>query len=134
MDKDLLNEAFDRYEKMKFLDRIGNLVLPRLTGDHDMDVESRKLDIMLKKRMLGMDSSQEYEDSINGNGRSFWAQMAPSFAIRGLDAISEPSLIPKYKVAHSIADMLPSNVSNITKAGSKYGAGISRGLRAALYL
>ncbi len=135
MDKDLINLAFDRYEKMKLLDKLGNMALSRVSGEHDRDLELKKLDILTKKRMLGLPiSSQDYEDAVNED-IPFYAKLAPGLSRRAFQQIPEPfSLAPHYKVAHSIADMLPSNVNTLTKAGSKYGSGIERILRAAAAL
>lgn len=135
MDENLLNLAFDRYQRMRMMDKIGNFALDRYTGDSQLDRQEKMLSILAKKRMLGIpDSSDEYEDSINGSS-SLWSSIGPSLGNKALSKIPEPfSLTPHYKVAHSVADMLPSSLSNIAKAGSKYGSRLGALGRAALYL
>ena len=133
LDQESINTIFDRYEKMKLLEKLGGVVEDRYFRN-PLDEEDKKLSILTKKKMLGLPiDSEDYEDATN-TGESFYSQVAPSLAKHGIQAIPGPSFMsgakhppvePIYQVASFVEDLLPSVRKSSTKIakGSYYGAG-----------
>lgn len=135
LDSDTLNQAFDRYERMKMLEKLGSVAEDRYFRN-PLDEEEQKLSILQKKKSLGlpMDSS-DYEDATN-NDKSFFSTIAPSLKKRGIQAIPGPSPFdgvkhdPVFKVATFVDRLLPSVEKSSTKIskGAYYGGAKLPGL------
>ncbi len=61
----LVRGVLKRYGQFELTGRAGNYLLDKVTGVADMDRENKQLDIAMKKRVLGMQDSEDYEDSVN---------------------------------------------------------------------
>lgn len=133
LDQESINTIFDRYERMKLMEKIGSFAEDRYFKN-PKDEEEQNLNISLKRKMLGLPiDSGDYEDATN-EGRSFYSKVAPSLAKHGIQAIPGPSLLsgvkhppiePVYKVATFVDSLLPSVRKSSTKIAkdSFYGAG-----------
>lgn len=129
----LVDKAFDRYERMQMMNKIGNFVQSRFLAD-PLDSEDRHLSIALKKRALGLPiDSDDYEDATN-NEKSFYSQIMPSGVKHGMQSIPGPGFLsgnksqpiePFYKVANAGDELLPSMLKTSTKGATNAGT-ISR--------
>lgn len=84
--------GFKRYGEAMVLGQLSDNIIDRLTGRYAYDQENRKLDLALKRRALGMQDSDDYEESVN-NETALWAKTGREL----LQRIPEPGFLsPKY--------------------------------------
>lgn len=112
--------ALKRYGQFQTMGKIGEYVMP--DQDRDIDRESRRLDIRMKKRSLGMDDSETYEDSVND--RTPLYAMTASHALQripeaGFLKPGKSQLSPFFKYARSVPhDDIPGLIGRIIRAAS----------------
>lgn len=62
----LVSGVLKRYEQAQLVNRVGDSLLSRLTGQHALDQENEHLDIAMKRHALGLpQDSDDYEQSVN---------------------------------------------------------------------
>ncbi len=102
--------ALKRYGQFQTMGRIGEAILP--DQDRDLRRESSRLDIAMKKRALGMNDSETYDESRNED--------LPLYALTARHALQKipeagflegPKLRPFYKIARSTDVLGPSSVA-----------------------
>lgn len=84
-----------KYWKYKALDEMSNKALDMVytSPKEKMDSEQEKLDILLKRKQLGMPiSDKDYEQATN-NGQSFISHSLPLFGRKTAQAIPDPSFM-----------------------------------------
>jgi hypothetical protein len=118
---DTILGALKRYGQFQTMESIVSRIMP--DQDRDIDRESRRLDIAMKKRALGMDDSDTYEDSIND--RTPLYAMKASHALQripeaGFLEASKSPLIPFLKNAtrSTPRDNIPGIIGRIIRAAS----------------
>ncbi len=116
----LLRALGGEVNKYVVMDQLGAAALDRVSGKHDFDEQERRLNLMLKKKQLGMDiDDDEYESILNkkkiGNaGVASLMNSVPKHAI----------LRATYKNAYAIKDDLPS-ILDTFKGGLGHATGSS---------
>lgn len=115
-----LDSALRKYYKYKTYEWMGDQMLDNIVPNEarDLSREQQKLDIMLKKKALGI--------STRDADGTFVTQLLPSLSRKALSSISGPDIYgtpPKamFKIATSVGEALPS-LKTTTKAlgGNKY--------------
>jgi hypothetical protein len=119
--------------KYTLMDKAADFAMSKLSGSGSLDNEARKLDILLKKKQLGMDiDDDEYQDLLNHKkiaqaGAASLMNSIPKHAIlrahfKTAHYVPEPSeagLVPFFKTAYAYGnDDLP-NIMGTFKGGIK---------------
>lgn len=61
----LVTGVLRRYGQAQIVGRLGDNLIDRLSGKASYDEENQRLDIALKRRALGLQDSDDYEDAVN---------------------------------------------------------------------
>ncbi len=106
----LVRGLLKRYGQFKLTENVGESLMDRLSGKHAYDEENRDLDLRLKRRALGLQDSEDFDESRNGGGAVYAAGLGGA-----LQAIPEPGFLsPKYAARGK------SLLSNSISLGEKY--------------
>ncbi len=63
----LVTGVLKRYEQAQFAQSVSGGLMDRLTGKHAYDEENRNLDLALKRRALGLQDSDDFDESRNSD-------------------------------------------------------------------
>lgn len=63
----LVTGMLRRYGQMQLAESAGNSLLDRLSGKASYDQENRRLDLALKRRALGLQDSEDFDDARNSD-------------------------------------------------------------------
>lgn len=125
------------YFKYRALEKAGDSVWDKLFGEADLTHEKDELDIMLRKRQLGLPYDTKDFDEATNDDKDFVSRATALSGRQYLQGIpgetaekpvfkfarlvtDSPTKTPTFKVAELLADALPS-VGNASKSGSTYG-------------
>jgi hypothetical protein len=130
-----LRDSFANYQKLKMLDILSDRGLQYLQGRNSNRLleEERTLNIMARKRQLGLPNTTSEYERLTNDGPSFVDRLMPSMQKRALEAIPGPSFLPRKPetIAHFLSDLLPSRqtqqVFSFAKnlGGNRYGRAVS---------
>lgn len=63
----LVKGVLKRYEQAQLANKVGTGLLDRLTGKYAYDEENQRLDLALKRRALGLQDSEDFDESRNSD-------------------------------------------------------------------
>lgn len=127
----LIDQALLSYYKYRMIESAGDKLIDRFFTNkpeqESLEQQERQLNILARKRQLGMPTSdKDYERAVNSD-QSFVSHSLPLFGKRTLQAIPNPKFFsphrePYFKIAESISDALPSMKTSATNSlgGNRY--------------
>lgn len=84
----LVSGVLRRYGQYDTASKIGDSIVDRFSGKHAFDQENQRLDIAMKRRALGLQDSDDYEDSVNSDAPLYAAGLGGA-----LQRIPEPGFM-----------------------------------------
>lgn len=132
----MANELVGAYNRHRLLDRGLDGAISWATGEDDLEDEDMRLNIMMKRRALGLPMDSDDLDRANNGDTPFLTQMTTLAGTRALQQIPSPGLLQGTAEAASHV-RLPWEASNIGRGalgalsaiGGKYVSPLGRFFR-----